>query len=150
MELYRIAEDTHISKLNGIGSSTYGGRYNGKGIAVLYLSESAALAAWEKAVHLDFANLPANLVLANIQIPDDWEVAAPEEFASYSPDFLGYEKLVGKEWVDDNKKPVLKVPSVVLPYSFNYLINVSNHEFLKSIKIIYKVPFTYDSRFTAL
>ena len=51
------------------------GRWHKKGNLVIYTSEHASLAAWEKLVHVSsFENLPDNLSLVKIEIPDEIEI----------------------------------------------------------------------------
>ena len=70
MVLYRIAQTTYIDDLSGSGPRLYGGRWNPKGIGVIYTSESRALAALEFFVHLSRTIIPPGLSLASIEIPD--------------------------------------------------------------------------------
>jgi len=41
---------------------------------------------------------------------------------------------------------VMAVPSVIVPMSFNYLIN-PNHPRMNEIKVVECIPFSFDSRF---
>ena len=47
----------------------YGGRWNPKGIALLYTAESRALAAMKLAVHIDLNDLPEDLVSIIVELP---------------------------------------------------------------------------------
>lgn len=144
MDLYRITEHKFIRDISGTGAFMHGGRYNHKGYYVLYLAESIALAAWEKAVYLDFANLPDNLSVATITVPDDWVVANPQDYLKRQEHQPGYEREIGRIWLEENTKPLLKVPSVVISGNFNMVINVCNHNFRKRIKVKDVQPFVYD------
>ncbi|MFZ1678022.1 MAG: RES family NAD+ phosphorylase, partial [Saprospiraceae bacterium] len=52
---------------------------------------------------------------------------------------------IGDQFVKANKYLVMKVPSVIVPGEFNYLIN-PNHKDMKSVKIKSKEPFNFDKR----
>jgi len=51
MDLFRVTRKKYIDDLSGEGSRLYGGRWNHKGAAVIYTSESISLAAMEVLVH---------------------------------------------------------------------------------------------------
>lgn len=56
MKLYRIAQTAHIKDLSGTGARLYGGRWNEKGVGVVYTSESRALAILEYLVHVPMSD----------------------------------------------------------------------------------------------
>ena len=72
--LWRIAVDTPdytADDLSGRGAERTGGRWNAKGSAMLYTSESIALACLETLVHLTGGDpLPLNRYLVSITVPD--------------------------------------------------------------------------------
>lgn len=47
MRVYRIAKTKYIRDLSGTGARIYGGRWNKKGLGILYTSENRALATVE-------------------------------------------------------------------------------------------------------
>ena len=75
--LWRIAPDTPdyvAHDLSGKGAEIPGGRWNRKGLPVVYAASTAALAALETIVHFAAAGLPLNRFLVRIDLPDDlWE-----------------------------------------------------------------------------
>jgi RES domain-containing protein len=90
---YRISKKAFAATLwSGIGTREFGGRWNSKGIAVVYTSESRALAAMEQLVHLVKPRILRGYVVASITfhdvdvqrvdprvLPSDWDnpVASP-------------------------------------------------------------------------
>ena len=70
MIVYRIARTGYINDLTGSGARLYGGRWNKRGIGVIYISESRALATVEYLVHVPIPYAPTNLSIASIKIPD--------------------------------------------------------------------------------
>lgn len=70
MKLYRIATTAHIKDLSGAGARLYGGRWNEKGVAVIYTSESRALAVLEYLVHLPMVFAPGELSIMELKVPD--------------------------------------------------------------------------------
>jgi RES domain-containing protein len=80
MIVYRITKKEHVA-LDGKGGLFGPGRWHKKGNPVVYTSEHASLAAWEKIVHVaSFENLPDDLLLIKIEIPDSIEIqTVPED-----------------------------------------------------------------------
>jgi RES domain-containing protein len=74
MIVYRITKKEHAA-LDGMGGLYGPGRWHRKGSLVIYVSEHASLAAWEKLDHVaSFENLSTNLSLIKIEIPDEIEI----------------------------------------------------------------------------
>ena len=146
MQVYRIAKQKYIKDLSGAGAALYPGRWNSRNIPVLYTSESLALAAWELAVRIDSLNFPENLFFAVIEIPDDLIVTAK---GTTKPDFF-HSQLesirIGDQFVQRAKKIALKVPSVVIPSSNNYVLNPQHPDFHSKVKLVKIKPFKYDER----
>lgn len=149
MFVYRIAKKEH-SALDGMGGLFGPGRWHKKGNLVIYTSEHASLAAWEKIVHVaSFENLSNNLLLVKIEIPDGIEIpTVPQKilvtgwdcfpFAIETVNY-GTSFLQGKEFL------ALKVPSVIIPDEFNIILNPL-HPDIQFCKIISTIPFVFDKR----
>jgi len=58
MELHRLSKTTFIHDLTGTGAMTFGGRWNKKGVPMLYTTPSRALAVLENLVHI--ADVPSD------------------------------------------------------------------------------------------
>ena len=74
--------------------------------------------------------------ILDVQLVDGWD-ERPVSKISQS---------IGDRWIEDNKSPVLKVPSVLMPSGYNYLINIKHSDF-KKIKIGMDCPLAFDTRF---
>jgi RES domain-containing protein len=68
--VYRISKTQNIKDLSGTGARIFGGRWNNKGVPLIYASESRALATLEYLVHVPLSLIPNDLSLASIKIPD--------------------------------------------------------------------------------
>ncbi len=148
--IWRIVEDTPEAKaFDGEGSRITGGRWNHKGIAVVYASESIALSALEKFVNfgqrgkylkfaLTKAEIPLNIIIDVKEIKD-----LPPDWRKYPPPRSTQD--LGTAWVKEGASAVLKIPSVIVPEEFNYILNVSHPDF-KMIKTYDPVSFSFDSR----
>lgn len=69
MILYRFSRKEHGESLSGRGAERYGGRWNSKGIPVIYCSESRALAVTEIVAYTPPGIIPEGYVLNIIEIP---------------------------------------------------------------------------------
>ncbi|MDD5374354.1 RES family NAD+ phosphorylase [Acidithiobacillus sp.] len=116
---------------NGDGARRYGGRWNRKGVPVVYTAGSQSLAMLEMLVQDDPlrahyvvipAILPDHLKMETIsvdQLPDGWR----------SPQPSGTLREIGMRWVEERLSAVLAVPSAVIPAERNYLLNPMHPEF---------------------
>ena len=148
MKVWRLAKKACTTP-NGEGAKKYGGRWNPPGLAVVYTSESLALAAFEALVHADSDLLPDDLVILSAEIPDTLPIRtiSPEELpkkwqAIPAPQAL---QTIGAEWVRTGDDVGLRVPSAVIPQEWNLLLNPAHPEFSK-IEWTNEGPFKWDKR----
>lgn len=147
MLVYRIAGSKYAHDLSGVGAALFGGRWNKKGIPVLYTSESQALSLLETVV-----NTPPMLVLQMellvLRIPDDsiLEIKAdtmPKNWSKYpAPTILAE---MGSKWAVQESSIALKVPSSIIPSSFNYLLNCRHPRF-SEVELLSREIFHFDPR----
>lgn len=134
MIAFRISKENWINDLSGTGAKLSGGRWNPKGIPVLYCASTSSLAILETLVHIDIDLLPNDLYIAEIEIPENQILElSPQDLPrnwnnNPSPDSL---KNLGRGWIMENKFLTLKVPSAVNPNESNYIINVGHPDFDK-------------------
>src|SRR5690606_8446750 len=78
MVVYRVINKKYREMaLSGIGAEKAGGRWNKIGTRAVYCSENISLALLEYYVHSEnIATLPKKLMIAKIQIPDDFVIEA--------------------------------------------------------------------------
>src|SRR6185437_1409659 len=75
MRFWRICRRRYAAEAaNGEGARLYGGRWNSRGVRVVYASTSLALAAMETFVNLEPNLRPADLVFIDGEIPDSLEI----------------------------------------------------------------------------
>jgi len=147
---FRVVKEKHASDaFSGEGSRRFGGRWNHKGAAVVYLSDTLALAVLEQFIHLGREGLHIPFVYFTIEIPDHVSVtflelgALPKDWRREPPP--GSTKHLGTQWVRSKTSTLLRVPAVILPIGFNYVADITHPEF-RDIKISDPAPFTFDSR----
>lgn len=127
--VWRIAAVTlnySADDLSGAGAKASGGRWNSPGMAVVYASESIALAVHETVVHLRTAGLPLNRYLVRIDIPDAvWAarqaLAPPPGWDAQPHGLPGV--TAGDTWLKAGISAIMTVPSVIVPEERNVLIN---------------------------
>lgn len=118
---------------SGEGARLYGGRWNRKGVRMVYTAGSQSLAMLEMLVQDERlrarytmipATLPKNLKIERItpkQLPADWRsLAAREQLQA-----------IGTEWARRGSSAVLAVPSAVISAETNYLLNPLHPSFAK-------------------
>ncbi len=149
MIVYRIAKGKYKDDLSGGGAELNGGRWNNKGIKMVYTASSIALAMTEVAVHVPFGLLPVGFFVTSIEVPDLHMAIVPAKelsgtnWDSHPPSHITQD--IGDKFINDNEHLVLKVPSVVVPGDFNFLINPFHIEFSK-VKVVDSRPFSFDQR----
>ena len=148
MIIFRIAKKKWIKDLTGIGAKLAGGRWNPKGIPVIYCASTSSLAILEKLVNIDYDLLPDDYFMAEVEVPESSILKIPnkdlpKDWNQYpSPDRL---KQIGKQWIENGKELILEVPSAVNPTEVNYLLNVQ-HPLIKKVTIKKVYPISIDER----
>lgn len=114
----------------GKGAAAAGGRWNSVGRPVIYLADSLALAQLEKRVHTPMRP-PRDLVAVEVTLPAAALAAAvtlraPEGWDADNVDWsVGSvdSQRAGDDWLAGAETLLLRVPSVVVPVGWNYLLN---------------------------
>lgn len=147
--VYRIALAKHVRDLSGKGARLTGGRWNPKDTAVIYTSESRSLAAMEYLVHVTLTDIPPDIKIVSIGIPDSSIPKQidlsdlPGTWRKNPAPFVLAE--IGARWVSSMESLLLRVPAAVMSHEFNILINPLHND-MKSVKIIEEEDFLYDER----
>jgi RES domain-containing protein len=136
---WRIVKAKHAADaFSGAGARVFGGRWNSRGVAVVYAAGSPALAMLESLVHLDSSDLVARYLLFQVTfdaslvtaldakaLPSNWREEPPP---------IAVQRL-GDVWVSQARSAVLRVPSVVLPTEeWNYVLNPAHPDYGKITK----------------
>lgn len=126
----------------------FGGRWNSRGVRVVYASSSLALAAVETFVNLEPKLRPADLVSIEGEILEKVEIARldlrdlpPKWYASRDESLRQF----GDAWIKDGRTVALLVPSAAIRGEWNILLNPAHPEFSK-VKFNEPQEFTFDRR----
>lgn len=123
MQLWRLSR--HES-LNGEGGRRYGARWHNAGSPIVYLAESPPGALIEILVHLelDESELPPAYKLLRVTAPGKLRISqlrVPAGDAWKSN--LALTRRIGDAWLKSHRSALARVPSAILPNTFNYLFN---------------------------
>ena len=135
--VFRIVTPRHVADaFSGEGARLYGGRWNSKGVRIVYTASSRALAMLEMLAQdqplrarytIIPVTIPASIRIERValtKLPIDWAESRQNDTLH----------AIGADWVKRGNAAVLCVPSVVVPSEFNYLLNPEHIDF-KRIKI---------------
>jgi RES domain-containing protein len=134
MQFFRITTEQHTDDaFTGEGARLYGGRWNPKGISLIYTAATRSLALLEMLVQDQ--PLRANYVLIAATLPDDVRTEQlttsdlPRNWRSLNarPTL----QKIGMAWLQRNESAVLIVPSVVIPQENNFLLNPRHADFAR-------------------
>lgn len=127
MRVWRLTRKQHLdTALAGEGARRFGGRWNGRGVAIVYTSESLELALLEALVHVDVELLPRDYWQVSFEIPDELIAPPPRRLPRGWDALPPYQPLVqkvGDAWALSGSSLALRVPASVLPERFNVLVN---------------------------
>jgi RES domain-containing protein len=135
---YRVARRQYAG-LSGEGARLYGGRFNPPGISAVYTSQSIALAVLEILVHVDKSEVPNDYVVMAIRFAGrrvsrrmGTRLSGMKNFSvdRFRTSFYG--------------SPVLRVPSVIVPREYNFVLFPEGDGFDATIE--WTEPLNFDSR----
>ncbi len=149
---YRITKKQYKNKaFNGDGGLYASGRWNHKGVKVVYCSSSISLAALEWLSHQGVKVIGTDWVKFSIDIPDS-------EIAIFRSQQLpnGWDRIpdsnISRDFATKNlfesDRLAIAVPSVVIPEEMNLIVN-PNHSLMPSLKITYVGINKFNSRLAA-
>ncbi|MGB6222707.1 RES family NAD+ phosphorylase [Haloferula sp.] len=116
--------DFAATALSGEGARLYGGRWNPPGWRCVYAAESRALAMLELLVHLTGRSRALKFRLLTLEIDQAAVLEAKHLADGWNTHPAGRaSQIIGQNWLQDSKSPVLRVPSVLIPEESNFLLN---------------------------
>ena len=149
MRIWRICRAPYAAEaFSGEGARRFGGRWNTRGVPMVYCSSSLALAAIELFVHLEPNLQPTDLVSVAAELPAG-EPAKVLKVAELPTEWWtdNYEPLreLGDRWIREKNSLAMLVPSAPLHSEWNVLVNPL-HPRIRELGIEPAVPFIFDAR----
>src|ERR1700691_3511927 len=149
MQVWRICRARFAGEaFSGEGARRFGGRWNSRGVPMVYASGSLALAAIELFVHLEPNLQPDDLVSIAATLPAGEPVRRlePEELPPdwWTDDFEPL-RTIGDKWIREKNSLALWVPSAALRGEWNVLVNPL-HPAIAEIKVEEPQAFHFDAR----
>ena len=131
--------------LAGEGARLYGGRYDPKGVPAVYAAESISLAALEVLVHIEKSEIPDDYVAFGIEV-DRTQVQSLSTEAARRLEGLasGQSSSVEIFQREFYEHSVLRIPSVIIPREYNYILLPEATDF--DVRILWVEPFRFDRR----
>jgi RES domain-containing protein len=146
IEAYRL-HSSRYSATDGAGAAIHGGRWNPPGTEVIYAAASRSLAVLEILVH--YSVLPRDFLITPISMPDSVSIVdVPDSVLTAGwnqPTPIPATQEYGRTWITTNGSAVLSVPSAVMPFERNYVLNIL-HPGFREIAFGPSEPFPFDPR----
>lgn len=146
MLLWRIGNKPTLDGRGGLVASA---RWHTEGRAVVYSAESPAGALVEALVHLELnpARFPKSYRLLKAEAPDDLSIRAitgADLPRNWTTDQIAT-RTVGDEWLASGSTAMLRVPSAIVPETFNVLLN-PEHRDAARVQILWHEEYPWDTR----
>jgi len=145
MNLWRISDYIDLS---GEGGRKAGARWHTAGSRIVYLAESPMAALVETLVHLEVESedTPDFYTLLKIVVPDDLAIQPldPPAGSEWKHD-LELTRRLGDAWLTSLETPLARVPSVIAPQTWNYLLNPGHPE-AKQVVVAEVIRERFDNR----
>ena len=149
MRFWRICRRRYAADAaSGEGARLYAGRWNSRGVRMVYASTSLALAAVETFVNLEPNLQPKDLISIEGNIPDGLEISRvdlktlPANWHETRDESL---RRFGDDWIRAGQTAALLVPSAAIRGEWNVLLNLAHGDFSK-IRFRKPQPFEFDVR----
>lgn len=137
---------------NQLVASGIANRWNREDEFVIYAGGSIALSVLELLAHRSSIRIGEGYRLLSIQldigIEDLMEIHVqdlPEDWKSIKSYPLLQE--IGSDWYNNQKSLVLKIPSALVPWEYNYMINTLHPLFKEKVSLLSVEDFEWDVRF---
>ncbi len=149
MRIWRLCRSPYAAEaFSGEGARRFGGRWNSRGVPMVYASTSLALAAIELFVHLEPNQQPDDLVAIAAVLPEGEPALRlePEKLPHnwWTGDFEPL-RAIGDKWIHEKNSLAIEVPSAALRMEWNVLVNPL-HQAIAELKIEAPQPFRFDAR----
>ena len=145
--LWRISDFIDLSGKGGRGASA---RWHTAGRLIVYLADCPAGALLERIVHMtdmiEDAFLPQFYQLLKVAVPDELAIKplntlAPTDWRKN----IGFTRQIGDAWLASQETLLARVPSVIAPQTWNYLLN-PEHPDANQVTVAEAIKEQFDNR----
>ncbi len=148
MEVFRICREIYSDRITASGIAN---RWNLRGQFVVYAGASRSLSTLELVVHRNSIISGTAYKVMVISIPDDESKVSQIPINELPANWRTMEAIaalqqIGAKWYNDQKTLLLKVPSVIIPYEYNYVINTEHSDFKKDVVLARIEDYYWDNR----
>jgi RES domain-containing protein len=121
---------TNHASLDGTGGLRASGRWHHRGKRIVYCAPNPATALLEILVHaeIDIQDIPVTIRCLEIEAPDSIAVESLDASGAGAAWQQEKSRQVGDDWLSSKRTALLRVPSVVVPATWNVLINPAHSE----------------------
>lgn len=129
LDIYRITRERYAEDLSGTGARQYGGRWNSRGVPVVYAAEHRSLCLLEFLVRAPTDLPPADMCMVTIRIPSGLPVydvgltELPSGWRDYPYDEFTHQ--MGDALLKSGQYGMIRVPSAIVAQEYNCLIHPS-------------------------
>jgi len=148
MEVFKICKEEYSGSLKSSGSAN---RWNLRGQNVIYAGSTRSLSNLELVVRRSSIIPVSNYKVVVISIADDdylFKQIHINELVENWRTLAAYSSLqeIGSKWYISQGSLILKVPSAVIPYEYNYIINTEHPDFTKYVHVARVEDYFWDNR----
>jgi RES domain-containing protein len=146
MFLWRISNHTTLDGRGGLSASA---RWHTEGRPIVYLAETPAGSLVEALVHLELprTSLPKVYKLLKAEAPEDLSIRTIDG-SGLQGNWLEDQivtRTVGDEWLASRNTALLRVPSAIVPETFNTLLN-PEHPDATRVQVLWHEQYPWDKR----
>jgi RES domain-containing protein len=144
MILWRASNHTSLDGAGGLRAS---GRWHNRGKRVVYCAPNPATALLEILVHaeIDIQDIPVTIRYLEIEAPDSIAIESLDVSSAGAAWQSEKSRGAGDEWLNSKRTAMLRVPSVIVPATWNVLINPQHSE-SSGIRIVRTHRHAFDRR----
>ncbi len=148
MEVFRICRELYSDRITASG---FANRWNFRGQFVVYSGSSRSLSTLELVVHRNSIISGTAYKVMVISIPDDESNVRQIRINELPANWRTMEAVatlqqIGVKWYNEQRSLLLKVPSIIIPYEYNYVINTEHPDFKKDVVLARIEDYYWDNR----
>jgi len=148
MEVFKITTAKYANTLTASGRPN---RWNKKGEFVIYAGSSRSLSTLELIVHRSAIQPAIEYRVVVLSISDDpnlYQTFSPNQLPHNWKNIIAYPYLqqMGSQWYKNQESLLLKVPSAIIPFEYNYILNTTHSAFNEHVQLVRNERYFWDER----